>query len=62
MDGTADNGLSAATRLVGLRQEHRDLDAAIDSLLAVAAPTSPPSNIAPNASSRLPDGPQPAYR
>jgi hypothetical protein len=38
MDGTADNGLSAATRLVRLRQEHRDLDAAIDALLAMAAP------------------------
>ena len=34
----AEEGVSGASRLVRLRQEHRDLDAAIDALLATAAP------------------------
>jgi hypothetical protein len=36
MDGSAGGEISAAARLVRLRQEHRDLDSAIDALRSVA--------------------------
>ena len=37
MDSIDGSGISAATRLVRLRQEHRDLDAAIEALRATPA-------------------------
>ena len=37
MDSIDGSGIPAAMRLVRLRQEHRDLDAAIDALRASAA-------------------------
>ena len=36
MDPTEGSGISAASRLVRMRQEHRDLDAAIEALRATA--------------------------
>ncbi|HEX6375059.1 MAG TPA: DUF465 domain-containing protein [Allosphingosinicella sp.] len=38
MQGIEGSGIPAAARLVRLRQEHRDLDAAIDALRATPAP------------------------
>jgi hypothetical protein len=38
MGGIDGSGMPAAARLVRLRQEHRDLDAAIDALRATPAP------------------------
>ena len=36
MDGSEEGGISAAARLVRLRQEHRDLDSAIEALREIA--------------------------
>jgi hypothetical protein len=38
MEAIDGSGMAEASRLVRLRQEHRDLDAAIDALRATAAP------------------------
>ncbi|MEA3052632.1 MAG: hypothetical protein QOG72_1535 [Sphingomonadales bacterium] len=38
MGGIEASGIPAAARLVRLRQEHRDLDAAIEALRAMPAP------------------------
>lgn len=38
MEAIEGSGMPAATRLVRLRQEHRDLDAAIEALRATPAP------------------------
>lgn len=38
MIGESADAISLSARLVRLRQEHRDLDSAIEALLAVAAP------------------------
>jgi hypothetical protein len=38
MEGLDGSGISAASRLVRLRQEHRDLDSAIEALRATPGP------------------------
>jgi hypothetical protein len=38
MDGPAGSDMTAASRLVRLRTEHRDLDSAIEALRAMPAP------------------------
>jgi hypothetical protein len=38
MSGSGGSDVTAAARLVRLRMEHRDLDSAIDALIAVPAP------------------------